>query len=97
MQEFLLMMMMSLRSLSTESERVHGNNYHNCFPDADRYYKQVYYRQFQAEPEAQPGCTQQYSSQVTVADNLQATQDHFRVPAVPEVLLDVYLVLSDSV
>lgn len=31
--------------------------------DPSSYYKEVYYRQFQAEPAAQPGCTQPYSSQ----------------------------------
>ncbi|XP_050716052.1 uncharacterized protein LOC126998427 isoform X2 [Eriocheir sinensis] len=37
--------------------------------DPSSYYKEVYYRQFQAEPEAQPGCTQPYSSQTQTCDN----------------------------
>lgn len=33
--------------------------------DPDAYYRQVYYKQFHAQPEAQPGCTQMYLSSQT--------------------------------
>ncbi|XP_042223268.1 uncharacterized protein LOC121867423 [Homarus americanus] len=49
--------------------------------DPSGYYKEVYYRQFQAEPEAQPGCTQLMYSQLMSDKATQVKRNTIQAPA----------------